>query len=117
VYADLPGEAEPRAYAVMAVNSPILAAEIGEAVMAGAAPDVQFAVVWSHVPEHDEIWAVAKTTRPDFSLARVVPFIAGASRGVASGGFTVAGSDVGRALHFAARPAPASRRGPPRKTS
>ena len=97
----LPGEARDRVYSALAVNTSVLASEVGEGIMRRAAPHVHFAVAWSYDHERNEIWASVRTTRPDVDLSALVPHIVGAEQAgghARAAGFTVAGADVTRVL-------------------
>jgi len=97
----LPGEAEAREYCVLVVNSPILQSELGEALMEGAGPEIHFAIIWSLAKSRDEIWASARTTRPDVDLSVIIPHLVGGLGGGGhprAAGFAVAGDSLGAAV-------------------
>lgn len=101
VAALLPGETEAREYCVLAVNSPVLQSELGEALMAKAGPEVHFVVIWSLAKARDEIWASARTTRPDVDLSVIVPCLVGGKGGGGhprAAGFAIAGDSPGAVL-------------------
>jgi len=103
-----PGETEPREYCVRVVNTPVLQSEVGEAVMEKAGPEVHFAVTWAYAPDRDEIWASARTSRPDVDLSKIAPHIVGGRAGGGhprAAGFTIAGDSIGAAVRWAAAPA------------
>jgi hypothetical protein len=107
VSARTPGNAEPRVLETLVVNSPVLPSELGEALMAGAPPDVHFAIVWSYDFKNDEVWASARTNRPDVDLSVIVPGLMGAKPGGGghprAAGFAVAGGGI-RAIQWHEQP-------------
>lgn len=115
VRARLPGDEAPREYCVLIVNSPLLQSELGEALMATATAEVHFAVIWSYNHDRHEIWASARTNRPDIDLSKIVPHLVGATNGgghPAAAGFSVAGDSI--AAVAAPAPPAAPPRSPPR---
>ena len=106
VAARLPGDppgAAPREYSVRVVNTPVLASEVGEAAMARADAGVHFVIAWSHAPDAGEIWASARTTRPDVDLSAIAPGIVGARNGgghPGAAGFAVPGDSIAAVVRW-----------------
>ena len=97
VQALLPGDEAPRDYCILIVNAPLLQSELGEALMATATAEVHFAVMWSYNHDRHEIWASARTNRPDIDLSKIIPHLVGATNGgghPAAAGFSVAGDSI-----------------------
>ncbi len=88
----------PLEYNVLVVNSPILGSELGEAMMATAPADIHFAVAWSYDFKSDEIWASARTNRPDVDLSSVIPRLVGTMPGGGghprAAGFSIKGDSI-----------------------
>jgi len=53
--------------------------------------------MWSYNHDRHEIWASARTNRPDIDLSKIIPHLVGATNGgghPAAAGFSVAGDSI-----------------------
>jgi len=93
----------PRDYTVACVNSCCLLSEVGEKIMADAAPEVDFAITWQYVADRNEIWVSARTTRDHIDLSKLTTSVVGAIRGGGhprAAGFTIPGDSPSAAIRF-----------------